>query len=151
MTLITCESIDAESLGCLSNISFCICSDATAMWREADGRADALEMSRVHLVNSVAPLQAGARVLRGLGAARDAPLLTSGCRRASDLLVVSASTMLHAISSGRNQSAGATLTWGDSRTALVELNDPSTLNAMTEGLLRTLAEMLSRAFASRTV
>ena len=41
--------------------------------------------------------------------------------------------------------------WRNGDTALLELDDPRTLNAMTDALLQMLAEKLSTVLASRTV
>ena len=43
------------------------------------------------------------------------------------------------------------LEWSNGDTALLELDDPRTFNAMTDELVRMLAEKLSFALASRTV
>jgi enoyl-CoA hydratase/carnithine racemase len=43
------------------------------------------------------------------------------------------------------------LEWENANAAVIELNDPSTLNAMTQGLLKKLAARLSFAFAARSV
>ena len=45
----------------------------------------------------------------------------------------------------------ASLAWNSNNVALVELDDPSSLNAMTAGLLQNLAACLSSAFASRSI
>ena len=44
-----------------------------------------------------------------------------------------------------------TLTWNGTNTALLELDDPSTLNAMTSSLLENLGRCLAAAFASTEV
>lgn len=44
-----------------------------------------------------------------------------------------------------------TLVWDSANAALVELDYPSTLNAMTTGLLQDLAMRLSSAFSSRSI
>ena len=41
-----------------------------------------------------------------------------------------------------------TLTWTGTNTALLELNDPSTFNAMTSSLLENLGRCLTAALAS---
>ena len=44
-----------------------------------------------------------------------------------------------------------TLTWNDTNTASLELDDPSTFNAMTPSLLENLGRCLAAAFASTEI
>ena len=79
-------------------------------------------------------------------------ILMSATGRASELLTISASVFLTSTLMRIGPSTTVTLAWDDSgRAALIELDDPRTLNALTEELMRTLAERISFASASRTV
>jgi hypothetical protein len=79
-------------------------------------------------------------------------ILKGATGRASELLTTSTSAFLTSTPMRIGPSTTVTLAWDDSgRAALIELDDPRTLNALTEELVRTLAERISFASASRTV
>ena len=80
------------------------------------------------------------------------PVLTNATGRAQKLLTISTSVLLTATPMSVGSSTVVTLAWdGGGRAALIELDDPRTLNALTDELLRALAERVSFALASRTV
>lgn len=110
-------------------------------------------MTKVGLLDRSAPLREISRVLSVLS--QDAPRAScpsTAARRVPEFLTAARKTLLLSVAAKTTTGGGdkVTLTWGDKGTALLELNDPHTLNAMSDELLQALAGKLSSVMASRT-
>ena len=114
-------------------------------------RADAVEMSSARLVDGVAS-SSSAKITGSLGPrASQNPALAETARRAPELLSLSRRALVFSLSQRSESATAVNLTWDRGHAALIELDDPRTLNALTENALRSLFEALSLALASRSV
>ena len=117
------------------------------------GSPSAVEIFEKELIDSITP-PGGIVQIRSSGDGVSPEPLLAACRSAPGLLTVTASTTTLSLSMhgrGPGEATRVNLKWDDNCAATIELNDQSTLNAMTRELMRNLADSLSLAMAARTL
>ena len=154
MTLVACARIDADALALVddhSALTMC-CATTTASDRSGASRADAVEMSLLRGTKLIPSREIDHALCKAGSVVLHDPILTNATGRACELLMISTSVLLAATPMSIGSSTLVTLAWdGRGQAALIELDDPRTLNALTDELVRSLAEKVSFALASRTV
>ena len=148
-TVVSCDRVDVDSLTLLGGSStLAVCCLATTCHVSQMARADAVEVSRARLVDGVA-LPSSAKMLGGLGPrASQQPALAETARQAPELLGLPRRALIFSLTRRSECATTVHVTWDHGRAALIELDDPRTLNALTENALRGLSETLSLALAS---
>ena len=151
MTLVACARIDADALALVddhSALTMC-CATTTASDRSGASRADAVEMSLLRGMKLIPPREIDHVLCKADSVVSHDPIATG---RGRELLTISTSVLLAATPMSIGSGTVVTLAWdGRGQAALIELDDPRTLNALTDELVRSLAEKVSFALASRTV
>ena len=154
MTLVACARIDADALALVddhSALTMC-CATTTASDRSGASRADAVEMSLLRGMKLIPPREIDHALCKAGSVVLHDPILTNATGRGRELLTTSTSVLLAGTPMSIGSSTVVTLAWdGRGQAALIELDDPRTLNALTDELVRSLAEKVSFALASRTV
>ena len=138
-----------DAISSLRGISITTVSDVDALYRsvESSARADSLEAACMRLVDDIKQENQQETIDMTnqdallLPAAQVRRLLSSAARSIFGGMKLASNTGTKLIS----------LAWNDTYTASLELDDASTLNAMTSSLLENLGRCLAAAFASEKI